>query len=81
MSAVGGCSKTSSDWSAQSESWAISSSATGHRQHETFVLARGNLDSVGVAQREAVLRYAGDRLVLAEDVVLVVQDTSCWRVV
>jgi hypothetical protein len=35
-----------------------------NREDETFVLARGDLNPVGVAQREPVLRYASDRLAL-----------------
>jgi hypothetical protein len=47
-----------------------------HRQHDAFVLAPRDLNLVGVAQREPMLRYAGNRLISAADFVLVVQDIS-----
>ena len=41
------------------------------REDEAIVLARGGLDTVGVAQREPALRYAGDRVFSAAELVLV----------
>jgi hypothetical protein len=48
----------------------------GDREDEALVLARGDLDPVGVAQRKPLLRYTGDRVTPAADIVLVVQDIS-----
>ena len=54
----------------------------GDREDETVIFARDGLDAVGVAQREPVLRYAGDRFVSAVELVLVAQDipwaTMSW---
>src|SRR5829696_3280055 len=61
-------------WSSPSASWAISSIATSDREDEAIVFARGDFDAVCVAQHQPVLRYAGDRIVSAAELVLVVQD-------
>src|SRR5829696_8260520 len=61
-------------WSSPSASWAISSIATGYREDEAIVFARGDFDAVCVAQHQPVLRYAGDRIVSAAELGLVVQD-------
>ena len=44
------------------------------REDEAIVFARGDFDAVCVAQREPVLRYAGDRILCAAELVLVMQD-------
>src|SRR5215204_4012546 len=61
-------------WSSPSASWAISSIATATARMTAIVFARGDFDAVCVAQRQPVLRYAGDRIVSAAELVLVVQD-------
>ena len=43
----------------------------GDREYEAVVLARGGLDAIRVAQREPALRYAGDRVFSAAELVLV----------
>ena len=51
-------------------------------EDEAVVRARGGLDALGVAQRQPALRYVGNRLVSAVELVLVVQDvpwaTMSW---
>src|SRR5215211_6765853 len=61
-------------WSSPSASWAISSIATATARMTAIVFARGDFDAVCVAQRQPVLRYAGDRIVSTAELVLVVQD-------
>src|SRR4051812_4659320 len=50
--------------------------AHGDREHERLVLARRDLDPVGVANPEPLLRHLGHRVAVALDLVLVVDEVA-----